>query len=286
MSDELKIRRFSAHKFTGKNDIPFDPAKYSRFKFGCKDSAREFGTELAEKFVQSLEYRIIRLTLKTLSNRIVVLSSPYEHVPTATFALKNYFVRTLNSSLISYGLQPVLEAKIYRKTSYKEDYGEMTKPERYNLMKNDTFHMDSELLRGNICLFMDDIIITGAHEHHIIKTLGQSGLNDKGAQNYFLYFAELTNSATNPKIENYLNYFFVKDLVCLDKIIKNEPFILNTRVIKYILISDHEQCKTFLNYQKQLFLTTLYHEAIGNSYHAIPEYQHNLQYLKDIINEN
>jgi len=132
---------------------------------------------------------------------------------------------------------------------------------------------------------MDDIRITGAHEHHVAKMLEEYGL-DKSDKNYFLYYAELVNSQTNPKIENFLNYHFVKDLVSIDRIIKSDSFLLNTRVIKYILISNHEECKSFLNYQKPVFLQTLYHEAIGNGYHKIENYQRNLFYLKSIINEN
>lgn len=283
--EEQSIRRFSAHKFTSETNLPFSADKYSKFKFGCKDSAREFGVELAEKFISSLQFRIIILELNLNTRRVIILSSPYEHVPTATFALKNYFVRTLNAALVDKGLDPVLEAKIYRKTSYKEDYGDMSKEDRFNLMKNDAFYVDANMLKDNICIFMDDIIITGAHEHHILKMLEQHNLH-KSPYNYFLYFAELTNPLTNPKIENFLNYYFVKDLICLDKIIKNDPFLLNTRVIKYILISKHEDCRAFLNYQKPVFLHTLYHEAIGNGYHKIEDYQKNLFYLKTLISEN
>lgn len=283
---EQNIKRFSAHKFTGQNDIKFSPEKYSKFKFGCKDSAREFGAELAKAFIQSLQFRIILLELNLnidiAKKRIIVLSSPYEHVPTATFALKDYFIRELNAHLVNIGQDPVLEAKIYRKTSYMEDYGAMSKDERFNLMKNDAFYVDAKLLQNNMCIFMDDIIITGAHEHHILKMLKEFNLH-LSPNNYFLYYAELTNSEANPNIENYLNYFYVKDLVCLDKLIKNEPFLLNTRVIKYILNSSQQECKAFLNYQKPIFLETLYHQAIGNGYHKIEDYKLNLFYLKNLI---
>ncbi len=210
------------------------------------------------------------------------MPSPYVHVPTATFAMKDYFVRSLNAALVSAGLLPVIEAKIYRKSSYKQEYGELNKTERFKVMADDSFYVDANLLRDNVCLFIDDIVITGAHEYRIFKMLEKSGLH-KSNTNYFLYFAELVDENASPSIENYLNYYFVKDLFLLDKIIKNEPFIMNTRVIKYVLDADHNEALHFFKYQKPVFLQTFYHNAIGNGYHLIPDYQHNLNVLKTLI---
>jgi hypothetical protein len=194
--------------------------------------------------------------------------------------MKDYFIRELNNELVNKKFEAILEAKMYRKSSYKEEYGEMNKEQRFAIMKKDIFHIDKSLIQKNICLFLDDIVITGAHEHRVKMMLEHYEIESK---NYFLYYAELLNSETNPIIENYLNYAFVKNLVCLDKIIKNENFLMNTRVVKYILDSPVEECKTFLTYQKHVFLQTLYHNAIGNGYHLIDDYKMNLEYLKTLI---
>ena len=281
-SKQLTPIRHSANKFTNEKDIYFDPKDYSMFKFGCKDVARRFGIELAQSFMNSDEYKKIKTESLFIhpEKRIIVISSPYVHIPTATFAMKDYFIRYLNHNLVHSNLMPVLEAKMYRKSSYKEEYGEMNKEQRFAIMEKDVFHIDKSLIQGNICLFLDDIVITGAHEHRVKKMLEQYNIQ---SENYFLYFAELSSHETNPIIENYLNYAFVKNLVCLDKIIKNENFLMNTRVVKYILDAPFEECKTFLTYQKQVFLQTLYHNAIGNGYHLIDDYSMNLGYLKSII---
>ena len=139
------------------------------------------------------------------------------------------------------------------------------------------------MVENHICVFLDDIVITGGHEKRMIDMLVNTGL-DKKTNSYFLYFAELINQEENPNIENYLNYFSLKHLIDLDRIIKNENFLLNTRVVKYILDSPHEEAKTFFHYQKFNFLHTLYHAAIGNSYHLIPDYQPNFNYLEQFIN--
>ncbi len=275
--------RFSLEKFTCEGDIGFSPVEYSKFKFGSKDIARKFGMSLAAGFIGSAFYEAMKETLIKRNCRVVVMSSPYVHVhvPTATYAMKDYFVRDLNRCLVEDGLMPVIETKIHRTSSYKEEYGEMTKEQRFEVMKGDVFHVDTALLNGNVCLFMDDIVITGAHEYRVEKML--ESLNVQPALAYFLYFAELTSGQTNPVIENYLNYAYVKDLVSLNKVLQNGPCLLNTRVVKYILNAPHDECKSFLTYQKSMFLHTLYHHAIGNGYHLIDDYAENLAYLKDLV---
>lgn len=273
--------RFSLEKFTDENDIKFNPVEYSKFKFGSKDIARKFGMSLAAGFISSPFYQAMIETVIKRGCRIVVMSSPYVHVPTATFAMKDYFIRDLNQQLVEDGIMPVIEAKIYRSSSYKEEYGEMTKEQRFEVMKGDVFHVDKSLLDGNVCLFMDDIVITGAHEHRVETMMNH--LNVQPALAYFLYFAELTSGKTNPVIENYLNYAYVKNLVRLDKVLKNGPCLLNTRVVKYILNAPHDECKSFMTYQKFTFLHTLYHHAIGNGYHLIDDYAENLAYLKSLV---
>ena len=279
-----EINRFSAHQFTDQTNLTFSPEMYSKFKFGCKDVARKFGTELAEKFINSLYFQNIVRQSINYDKRIVVFSSPYVHIPTATFAMKDYFIRVLNNALIENGCEPVLECKIYRKSSYKEEYGEMNKEERFKIMEADSFYVDETFIKDKIRIFLDDIVITGAHEYRVLRMLKQAGMDEMpNIYNYFLYFAELTSHETNPVIENYLNYYFVKDLVSLDKIIKNEEHLINTRTVKYILNAPFEECKTFLSYQKDSFVHTLYHQAIGNGYHKIEDYVSNLNLIKSML---
>jgi hypothetical protein len=78
--------------------------------------------------------------------------------------------------------------------------------------ENDVFHVDREILNDNICIYLDDIVITGAHEHRIQKMLNKYNLFNDKTEHIFLYFAQLTNINEDPTIENYLNYSYVKNL--------------------------------------------------------------------------
>lgn len=278
----MEIVRIAAHTFTNENNIGFSPEQYSQFKFGSKTIARKFGKELADTFITSKHFlNIVQALQQNPEKRVIVMSSPYVHIATATWAMKDYFVRHLNRMLYEYDLKPIIETKIHRAASYKEEYGEMNKEQRMSVMKGDTFKVDAELLVNNICLFLDDIVITGAHEFRICEMLKHYKI-ENGA-NYFLYFAELQSESTNPVIENYLNYFYVKNLVRLNKIIANHDFQMNTRVVKYILDAPHEECISFLNYQSDTILQTLYHNAIGNMYNLVPDYKNNFKYLENLV---
>lgn len=281
MTEQLK--RLSVYKFTDKNDITFKPIEYSKFKYGSKTIANKYGSELANTFILSDYFIEIVNKLKNQPDmRVIVMSSPYIHVPTATFALKNKFVNILNSKLIELDLKPIIETKISRRASYKSDYGAMNKEQRFNIMVNDIFHVDHSLLNDNICLFLDDIVITGAHEHRIVKMLEHYNVGNYHNK-YFLYFAELMSHEANPNIENYLNYAYIKDLKSISQLIREDEFVFNTRVVKYILDSKYEKFKDFIEYQSFTFNETLYNQAIGNSYHTIPDYKKNFNFLKQYI---
>lgn len=272
---------FSAHKITNKYNLGFSPEEYSKFKFGDKTIAKKFGYELADKFI----YKVFEKDFihQMFSIPLVVASSPYCFIPTATFAMKDYFIQRLNSYLIENGLDVVQETKIHRTITYKEDYGGLSAEQRLSLIKNDEFHIDKEFVEGKTILFLDDIKITGSHELVVKRMIENYNLS---ANHMFLYFAELSNAEINPNIENYLNYYFVKSLLHLDKIIKNENFMLNTRVVKYILCADFQEFKNFIQYQSNRMVNTIYHLAIGNSYHKIEEYKANLNYIKELVNNN
>ena len=274
-------RRVVVQQFSSKNDMNFSPEEYSRFKFWSKKIARKFWEELAQKLLVSNFFEEIINLVKSWK-KIIVVSSPYIHIPTATYAMKDYFISKFNHYLAEKWIEPVLEVKMSRKSSYQLDYWELNAKQREEIMKNDIFHIDYEYLKWNIVLFLDDIIITGWHEKRIMQMLKHYNLIWKITP-FFLYYAMLTDNKTDPQIENYLNYASLKNLLDLNKIISNEPYALNTRMVKYILNAPNTECKSFLDYQSDTFLHTLYSNALWNRYHKIEEYKENMWYLKDLL---
>ena len=259
---------YSLHKIQNTDNFGFSPAKYSKFKYGDDSIAKEFGNALAEGFIDNY------LSVNPIIKQIVVISSPYAFIPTATFGMKNYFVFRLNRWLAENILPVVQETKVTRSITYKEDYGDLDEAQRLSLIGNDTFQIDKEFLKDKVLIFLDDIRITGSHERMITKMLKEYNVEN---ETHLLYFAELINRNIHPNIENFLNYYYVKSIFDLEGIIKNERFSINTRIVKFILSSEPNSFKIFIQNHSDSFLELLYNMAIGNSYHTIEAYQENLK---------
>jgi hypothetical protein len=268
------LSTYALHQITDPENFAFSATDYSRFKFGDEAVAKVFGTELANGFIE-------QLLLQPVSQQMVVISSPYSFIPTATFAMKNHFVYQLNQWLAEHHFPVVQEAKVHRTVTYKEDYGELNAEERLNLISNDSFHIDKAFLSGKVLLFLDDIKITGSHERMILKMVDAYELQNDIRM---LYFAELVNKNIHPKFENYLNYYAVKSIFDLDKIINSNHFCINTRLVKYILNYPHDGFCVFMQTQTDAFITHLYNMALGNSYHLMESYRVNLNYIKHYLN--
>ena len=268
---------YSLHKIHNDTVFDFDAGDYSRFKFGDERRAKIFGTALAEGFIRSVPGAF------STDQQMVVISSPYSFIPTATFAMKNHFVFRLNRWLAENNLPVVQETKVHRTVTYKEDYGELNAEQRMKLIGNDSFHIDATFLKGKTLLFLDDIKITGSHERMISKMIKQYNLENNI---YMLYFAELANTDIHPSIENYLNYHAVKSIFDLDKIIDSGFFRFNTRVVKYILNYQHDSFCIFLENKSRDFLIELYDMALGNGYHTMDSYTLNLNYIKNHLFRN
>ncbi len=272
-----KAITYSLHKINNTVNFGFNPIDYSSFKFGDDKIAKQYGTQLADGFIKDV------LCKQGNKQQIVVISSPYSFIPTATFALKNHFVFKLNRWLAQNNFAVVQETKVHRTVTYKEDYGELCAQQRINLISNDSFHIDKDFLKDKILIFLDDIKITGSHERMIFNMVNNYQLNN---QIYMLYFAELVNDTIHPKIENYLNYYQVKSIFDLDAIINSGNFCINTRIVKYILNTPAQSFLIFLNNQNQEFINQLYDMALGNSYHNIDNYVQNLNSIKKHLNLN
>ncbi len=271
------LSTYSLHKVISEDNFSFNPVEYSRFKFGDEVVAKSFGLSLADGFIEK------HLISNPIEQQIVVISSPYSFIPTATFAMKNYFVFQLNTWLAENNYPVVQEAKVHRTITYKEDYGELSAVERMNLIGNDIFHIDKDFLTNKVLLFLDDIRITGSHERMILKMVNEYNLENSI---HMLYFAELINKNIHPSIENYLNYYHIKSIFDLGEIINGGKFSINTRTVKYILISEFSNFKNFILDQSNDFVYSLYNMAIGNGYHTIEAYSKNLNFIKEHLFTN
>lgn len=262
---------YSLHKIIEENQYPFNPDQYSWFKFGDKQYAEAFAKDLFNGFIK--EHGDLLLSNK----EIVILPSPYLSIPTASNFLCYYFKKCLNNFLFNNNRKASIESKIYRNQTYVTDYGNLSFEERINLIANDTYYIDKNFISEKLCIFVDDIKITGSHEHTVNKILNQ--YNVKG-DFIFVYFAELKNKDIHPKIENHYNYYAVKSVEDIVSVINRTKFQYNTRIIKYILNLDEERFGYLVNNISVEKRDELFHLAISNNYHQIIDYQNNIKTIK------
>ncbi|AWH85698.1 hypothetical protein HYN59_11525 [Flavobacterium album] len=269
---------YSLHKITDKNNCPFSEAEYSKFKFGENVYAEKFADELFEGFIAQHKELILAHT------DIVILPSPYHSIPTASNFLCHYFKLRMNRFLYEHGRKALAESKIYRNQTYTTDYGNLDYAERVRLIANDTYYIDRNYIGGKLCLLLDDIKITGSHEHIVKKILEQY---DVQGTFMFLYYAELINKDIHPNIENYYNYFFVKDVHSLMEVVNSRSFAFNTRIVKYILKMEEADFSLLLSSMKKKVKKKLFDLAVSNNYHTIGEYQSNLNKINhSLTNKN
>jgi len=258
------ITTYSRFPISNPNAPGFAEADYSRFKFGDRRRAAEFGALLAEGFWQAHGENILA------AEEVVLLPSPFDHIPTASWFLADFFRQWINRKLYAHDRKSLLTAKIHRNKTYSADYGQLSREERLRLIQSDTYHIDKHFLAGRTCIFIDDIKITGSGEH-IIRSL----IKDHRIEGnfYFLYFAELVNKEVHPRYENYLNYHYVKDGKQVAELTKSPDFVFNTRVIKFILSRSVDELEMILTASTPGQCRALIDWAIGNNYHRMPEYR-------------
>jgi len=269
------ITSFSKYKISNKTETHFDPVLYSQFKFGSGNIAGLFGKELAESFID--HYSALLLG----GNEIVAIPSPYNAIPTASNIMTEYFIKELNAFLFQNEMPSVMLSKIHRYKTYTEDYGNLSFNERINLISTDTYHIDKSFLEGRICLFIDDIKITGGHELIIRNLLTAKNIQ---ANSVFVYFAELINKDIEPAFENYLNYAYVQNMQDVITVVNSPDFIFNTRVIKYVLNSGIEDVNFFCKEVPAHKVEMLINYAISNNYHQIDNYKTTLQFITKFAN--
>jgi FMN phosphatase YigB (HAD superfamily) len=263
--------------------IPFSREDYSKFKFGSYSLAKKFGVDLFEYF-KSFHFD----KLLSIHRNIIVYSSPYMKIPTSSYYLTYTFYNAFREYLASKRIETVkLDlGKIERCQTYTEDYGALTGEERFNLIKNDTYKIITVPAKDDLCIFIDDISITGTHQRVVEHLLDSNGIE---TNSFFLYFAKLSNSDVCPSFENYLNYSFIDEFTKLIVLITSDDYRITTRTTKYILSQNNEDLNKLIKFlitsEKFDVLNELVIMSYANEYHKIELYQQNINQLESCLKE-
>jgi hypothetical protein len=238
---------------------------YSKFKHGSKAQARLFGKKISE--ICNFEKDC----------KLICYSAPYDNIPTASNAFKDFLLLFCSSQFLEKNIR-VKQGKIHRAYSYDKDYGLMSKEQRENAISSDLFNIDTSFIGGDeFLVFIDDIKITGSHEKRIHELIKREKITNKVI---FIYIAEYIGG--NVQVEHLLNSNSVNTLEDIDHLIRNEGFIFNTRVIKFILKAPAKDFISFIMSQSNSFKETLFCSALLNNYHTNDIYRVNFEALRSV----
>lgn len=277
-SNQLRNPRYALHKIKDIENLPLYPEQYSKFKFGDYSIALKYGQELFDFFKSELMNDLIK-THKSF----IIYSSPYAKIPTASFYLTQIFIESFQKYLTNSGNNGIVVkmGKIDRCQTYHQDYGAMNAEERYNLIKNDTYKIESNPTVNCVCIFIDDISITGTHQKVVENLLSKNKINSKSV---FLYYALLDNPEVCPTFENTLNYAYMNDFDKLVQILKSDTYKITTRATKYILsINKEDLAMMFIHIpvnQMYSFWEEIIKMSYLNDYNNMEAYIENLRTIE------
>jgi len=274
--------RYALNSINDISKVSFSPQDYSRFKFGDCLVAETFAKELFDFFKIQLLDDVLKGT-----QSIIIYPSPYAHIPTSSYYLTSEFYKLFTNYLnsIKGSLIKVKLGKINRTQSYTEDYGAMNAMQRFDLIKNDTYSFFDEPEINSLCVFIDDISITGTHQRVIENMMKNCNYTNKSI---FLYFAKLDNPQIEASFENDLNFAFVNSIEKLIEVIVSDTFKITTRTTKFMLslkdVDFNLLIESVLKYEKYELISYFYTNALLNNYQAIGIYQNNLRTLHSTLN--
>lgn len=262
--------QFTANHFSGIDDAPFSVREYSQLKFGSDAIARKFGFQLADAFAAK------HLDIM-LANRLVVIPSPYNHVPNAATILTKHFVNRLNHILTNHSGAHVEYSVIHRKVSYINDYGFLSKEDRKGLIDNDSFYLNKDFYKDKVILFLDDVIITGTHEDKLKEILAAEKIKNEVM---FLYFAKY--SGDDATIESRLNFAAMSSLEDYAALADERNHHVIVRPLKFLLTQPLRALADFMLKINVCKLEEIYFGCLGEGYYTIPSYQGQFHIIKGV----
>jgi FMN phosphatase YigB (HAD superfamily) len=258
----------------------FDLISYSKFKYGDGKVAKEYGHQLAKKFISANPE-----IFSTNDNiDLVITTSPYKSIVKGSSGIVKGFKNYINQYLFMMGKNSVVDITILKKEMFQGDYGSFSDEERKSLMNKNDLSIMEGFIKNKIIVLIDDARITGSHENNLVSFLKNKNIKEA----YFLYVADMENNfaTLHPDIESVMNHGWVDGLDKLLEIISSGDFILNARVCKFILSNkDESELACFLGRLNDLVLYDLYNGIVGDGYSGMPMYKSNFEILTRILEE-
>lgn len=260
---------FNLHTFSDLNNTTFDPATYSKMKFGCDIAARALGHELAEEF-----YFMNGDSIKDIP--AVVIPAPYNFVPSTAAVLTHHFANRLNA-LKALNSDTICElSTAHRKTPYISDYEFLEASQRSAIMQNDEFYLNKDFISDKLIIFVDDSYITGIHEVKLKQVL-----RNKNITNDAIFVTYVKYTGSDPTIEARLNFAGIHDIYEYLELAQAPTTRILTRATKFLIKQPHDNFGNILARLPREKVESLYYACIAKGYHTLPQFQDNFAMLQD-----
>lgn len=249
----------------------FDLEGYSSFKYGKDSEAFRYGRLLARRMVDEFGDEL---------DDAFVASSAYKQVPTAAAIITEHVL----TELALVGLQPAGLFRVDRGRVLAADYASMTVEDRERAMKENQLEIGgatSEQITGRDVIIIDDIRITGSHEHALACQLGKVGVR----RALFGYVAVMDQATAmgNPELENQINSSKIKHVGDILPFIESDDFRLNARTCKFILGSNFEDLDTFFSEMPLRSARSILGAMIADGYHKNEKFADAFMYITGIV---
>lgn len=261
MTQRSPYAQFVVHSFDNLDNPTFCPKDYSRLKFGSDLVARKFGDEMADQFYAEHREMLIR-------ERCVIVPSAFNVVEIAATILARHFMNRLNDLLSREGHRMVEWTTMHRTMSYVADYSYLPKAERAEMLRADKLFINRDFIEGKVLLFVDDVTITGSHEHKMSDFLTSHELKNP---RIFCYYARYNGEKAD--IEAVLNQSSIKGADEYVQLIREPGHQLVVRAVRFLLDLPLEELRTVLRFVDGPFVDRLYHACLAKEYDKQPNYR-------------
>lgn len=266
--------KFSGHVFSHVETASFDVRDYSRMKFGSDQSARRLGDELAIRFYGEHGDRLAQA-------RSVIIPAPGSVVPVASTLLSVHLMNRLNHFLVQEGggVDVLDWTMVHRNLSYQQDYHFLDAQMRRDLLDGDELFLNKEFIRDKQLIFIDDVVITGAHEAKLAKYLDAHQITNP---RIFVSYARYDGD--DPTIEARLNHSAIKtgaDVFALARLESDHR--MTTRAIRLILEMPEGALRDSLSVAARATIEAAYYAAINKGYHK--QYPENFAQIASLVRD-
>lgn len=261
-------------EFVHADGSSFDVVRYSLMKYGDSQTAWQYGQEVAQSAIEQKS--------EQLSQPDVLITVPAcVYSPKPAFAIARAMAAGVNNWRTRQGLQPAKMLRMYSEAMGDPNYAqaglEDRQKDRFNKVKQR--HVPPSLVNGAAIFAVDDCVITGSTEQSQYEILAPFEPSEFISAPAIVVDPE--QAELFPGIEHVMNTAANPDLGSVAKLIEQDKFMLNSRVLKLIVGHENkEELEIFLDNCSWQLISEMYEACINSTLEFIEEYASSVALLQ------